>query len=304
MSLFTTSTLLGYEVAESYTAEPLPETETIQLEPLAALGEGPARENSGIVKSRHHENVYWMLNDSGDEPRIYPITRNGEVWGAQRYEDVSGVLIGGAINVDWEDIAVDASGNVLIADVGNNCNCRQDLVIYVVPEPRPEAGRAPLLKKLFFRYPDQFEFPAPSFDYNYDCEGIFTIEDDIFILTKNRSDSFVKLYSLRDPVTDKINVLTYLGQFDVHGKSTASDATPDGLQLVITTYDYIWHFERESLDQSFFSGAISVMKYEAPQVEAICFMDSESLLLACEESANLYEVNLGQFRPYQPNRDW
>lgn len=198
---------------------------------------------------------------------------------------------------------MDASGNVLIADVGNNCNCRQDLVIYVVPEPRPEAGRAPFLKKLFFRYPDQFRFPAPSFDFNFDCESIFTIKDDIFILTKNRSDSFVKLYSMRDPVSEKINVLTYLGRFDVHGKSTASDATPDGLQLVITTYDSIWHFQRESLDQSFFNGEISFMKYDAPQVEAVCFEDPKPLLLACEESANLYEVKLENLMPYHPNRD-
>ena len=292
-----------YGVADEFTAVPFPELEPVVLAPIAKLGKGPDRENSGIVKSRTREDVYWMENDSGDEPRIYAINRKGEVYGAERYEDISGVLIGGAINIDWEDITVDASGNVLIADVGNNCNCRRDLVIYVVPEPRPDAGRAAFLKKLFFRYPDQYDYPAPSHDFNYDCEGVFTIGDTIYIASKNRSDTYTKLYKMDNPKSDEVNTLTYIGRFDVHGKATGADATPNGLQLAIVTYDLIWHFRRSSLEQPFFDGEISVMKYDAPQVEAICFADNETLLLSCEQTATLFEVKVGDLLPYQPNRN-
>jgi hypothetical protein len=291
------------EIAPQFQPNPMPELETVVLEPIATLGEGPAKENSGIVKSRTRENVYWMMNDSGDEPRIYAIKKDGSVWGAQRYEGVSGVYIGGAINVDWEDIAVDASGNVLIADLGNNCNCRRDMSIYVVPEPRPDAGRAPFLKQIFVRYSDQPEIPAPSYDFNYDCEGIFTIKDTIYVLSKNRSDTFTKLYKLKDPKLGEINKLKYVGAFDVRGKSTASDATEDGLQLVITTYDHIWHFKRNSRKDSFFSGDISVMRFEADQVEAVCFDDKDTILLACEKTAELYEVKLTDLTPYHPDKN-
>ena len=303
LNLFLVSSTFSYEIADEFKSNPLPELETIKLEATASLGRGPDRENSGIVKSRNHKDVYWMQNDSGDEPRIYAVNRKGEVYGAERYEDLTGVYIGGAINVDWEDIAVDDSGNILIADVGNNCNCRKDLVIYVVPEPRPEAGRTPYLRKLFFEYPDQYNFPAPSGDFNYDCEGIFTVGDTIYILSKNRSDSFAKLYKLKDPKEGKINKLKYIGRFDVHGKSTASDTTVDGLQLIITTYDLIWHFKRENTRQSFFDGEISVGKFEAPQVEAACFIDPETLVLACEQSATLFEVKVSDLKPYKPNKN-
>lgn len=300
------SLFLGFSahgIADEFKAVALPELETVVLVPSAKLGKGPDRENSGIVKSRTREDVYWMENDSGDEPRIYAVNRKGEVYGAERYEEVSGVLIGGAINIDWEDITVDASGNVLIADVGNNCNCRRDLVIYVVPEPRPDAGRAAFLKKLFFRYPDQYEYPAPSQDFNYDCEGVFTVGDTIYIASKNRSDTYTKLYAMEDPKSDEVNTLIYIGRFDVHGKATGADATPDGLHLVIVTYEYIWHFKRTSLEQSFFEGEISVMKYEAPQVEAVCFADSDTLLLSCEQSATLFEVNVADLIAYQPDKN-
>ena len=34
------------------------------------LGDGPAEEHSGIVRSRNWADVFWMHNDTGDEPRI------------------------------------------------------------------------------------------------------------------------------------------------------------------------------------------------------------------------------------------
>jgi hypothetical protein len=135
------------------------------------LGAGPAKEHSGIVKSRNWPNTYWMHNDSGDEPRIYPVTRNGEVVKSEREPETPGVMIAGAINVDWEDITVDDRGRVIVADVGNNRNDRRDLVLYIIPEPAPQAERTTFMKRIFFRYPEQEEFPAPENDFNYDCES-------------------------------------------------------------------------------------------------------------------------------------
>lgn len=80
------------------------------LDEGSALGAGPAKEHSGIVKSRNWPDVYWMHNDSGDEPRIYPVRRSGEVVKSEREPKTPGVTIAGAINVDWEDITVDDRG--------------------------------------------------------------------------------------------------------------------------------------------------------------------------------------------------
>ncbi|MEE4380415.1 MAG: hypothetical protein V2J02_00320 [Pseudomonadales bacterium] len=273
-------------------------SEPLVLVPSAQLGAGPARENSGIVASRRHAGLYWMINDSGDEPRVYPVRRDGSVATPERYE-APGVLVGGAINVDWEDIALDASGRLLVPDFGNNGNDRRDLVIYVLDEPRPEAGRTTWRERWFFRYPEQTAFPAPPEDFDYDAEALFTVGDRAYVLTKHRSDDATTLYALVEPHADRVNTLVRLGEFDVGGRVTAADATADGLRLVVATYDTLWLFERDDPAQSFFDGRVSRLAFEAPQVEAVCFGDASGswLLLADEEAAALYEVPLDRFRP-------
>jgi len=119
----------------------LPKVAPVNLEPLADL-EGPAgsKEVSGIVASRQWPGVFWVHNDSGDEPRIYPVDRQGRMRKSARAADAPGVLIGSVINSDWEDIAVDASGHVIVADVGNNSNGRRDLALTTSSSPSRRPG--------------------------------------------------------------------------------------------------------------------------------------------------------------------
>ena len=285
-------------------AAPLPVT--------AELAPGPARENSGVVASRRHDGVFWMINDSGDAPRVYPVLRDGSVYGASRgapeYKpdtgdaardgyDAPGVLVGGAINVDWEDIALDADGRLLVPDFGNNSNDRRDLVIYVIDEPRLGAGRTTWRQKWFFRYPEQTEFPAPSDDFNYDAEALFTVGTTPYVLTKHRSDTDTRLYALLDPQPDVVNDARLLERFDIGGKVTGADASVDGLRLVVVTYDAAWLFERTSLEAPFFAGRVRRHPFEAEQVEAVCFIDADAtrVLLADEAAAVFHELDVNTF---------
>ena len=109
---------------------------TRALKVVARLPPGPDRESSGIVRSRKHPDLFWVHNDSGDEPRLYPIHRDGSPYRSTDHPDVPGVLIEGATHVDWEDITTLADGTLVIADLGNNGNARKDLAIYFVDEPR------------------------------------------------------------------------------------------------------------------------------------------------------------------------
>lgn len=271
------------------------------LEAGFPLAEGPRKENSGIVGSLTTAGLYWMINDSGDEPRVYPVGERGEAFQSSRYGDTPGVLLGGAINVDWEDIAVDGAGRLLIPDFGNNRNDRRDLVIYVVPEPSPLAGRTTYLKRLFFSYPEQTSFPAPKNDFNYDAEALFAVGQDIFVLTKHRSDTATRLYLLREGQSDSVTPLLLQGQFPIEGKVTGADASPDGLRLIVTTYERLWLFERASLTEPFFEGRVSVLDFEADQVEAVCFSreDGNRLLVADEARGELYHVSLNSLKPYR-----
>ena len=92
------------------------------------------RESSGLVKSRTYPGVFWTHNDSGDTPRIFAISAEGEL--------VAEVAVEDADHLDWEDIAVDDSGHLYVGDFGNNLNTRRDLVVYRMPEPDPRTERS------------------------------------------------------------------------------------------------------------------------------------------------------------------
>jgi hypothetical protein len=289
--------LTGLLLATTSLAAPADSDAPLQLKPSARLGKGPAAENSGIVRSRTQSDVFWMHNDSGDEPRIYPVHRDGSVYRSVREPRTPGVLIGGAINVDWEDITVDNQGQVIVADFGNNPNNRRDLVLYYLNEPDATAERTGLKKSIFFRYPDQTEFPAGSEDFNYDAEAVFAVGDVVHVLTKHRSDTFSTLYRLDDPKPHVTNVLTRLASFDSGGRVTGADASPDGRRLVVITYERIWLFERDSLDSSFFEGRVLTRAYKAGDVEAVCFADDQTLILGDESRRVLYEVPIADLHP-------
>lgn len=270
----------------------LPDLAPVKLEAVGAFGPGAAKENSGTVKSRRIDDLYWTQNDSGDGPVVYPIHRDGSLWTSERYPEEPGVEIGGAINVDWEDIAVDDEGHLIVCDVGNNGNDRRDLVLYYVDEPSPLAGRTSYKKKVFLRYPDQSQFPAPRSDFNFDCEGVFHARGKIYLISKNRSDTFGKLYRLDAYEQGVTNTLTYLDRFDFGGKTTGADATPDARRLAVTTYDALWVFETDGLGDDYFGGKIYWLPFEAKQVEAVCFESPDSLLLGDEQAAEIYRIAL------------
>ena len=252
----------------------------------------PGKENSGIVKSRTTDNLFWIHNDSGDEPKIYPIRANGEDYKVTRYAGDLGVTIAGAINVDWEDITVDDLGNVIVSDLGNNRNDRRDLVFYIIPEPNPSAGRSTFIKRYFVRYPEQTSFPAPKENFNFDCESVFTINNVIYCFSKNRSDSLSTLYRLDNPEEGKQNVLTALETINVGGQVVGADASADGKKLVLITYESIWLLERNSLEESFFTGTIHYAPYKAEQCESVCFADDQTLKMVDEVTGILFDVNI------------
>ncbi|MBL8757124.1 MAG: endonuclease/exonuclease/phosphatase family protein, partial [Phycisphaerae bacterium] len=285
------------------------------LKPVGPLGPGANKEISGIVRGlRTHagQPVFWTQNDSGDEARIYPIRADGTLITSVREPETPGTLIGGAINSDWEDIALlrrsDGTAQIIVPDFGNNSNARADLGLYFIGEPEPDESRTTFIRKVLFRYPDQSRLPAPKDDFNYDAEGLFTVGEQVFILSKNRSDTFTKLYRLDDQVEGVVNTLTYVDRFDLGGQATGADCSPDGLRLAVLTYTHVWLFERASIEEPFFAGRLRCRAYRlegqkptaASDSEAICFEDDAHLLLADETTAMLYRVPIAEIPEVRP----
>ena len=63
-------------------------------------------EISGIVASRTDSGVLWLHNDPGDKPRLFTVDYLGVQLGTYLLSDVNAV--------DWEDIAPDSSGTLMM----------------------------------------------------------------------------------------------------------------------------------------------------------------------------------------------
>ena len=119
-------------------------------------------ESSGLQMAG---NYLWSFNDGGNSPTLYRIDTLTNLI-LQR------VILSGASNVDWEDIAFD--GNYFyIGDFGNNLNgARTDLKIYKFPlSDIPDYINHPLVTitaqqtaTISFTYSDQ---PQPPVSHNF-----------------------------------------------------------------------------------------------------------------------------------------
>ncbi len=276
---------------------PTPVVDPLPLQFIARLPAGAALESSGIVRSRRHEDLLWSLNDSGNAPRLYALHRDGSPYLKTEEPQTPGVLIEGAKNVDWEDLATFADGTLIIADLGNNQNARQDLALYFVPEPDPTAARSAPARRFPVRFPDQASFPPPANALNFDCEAVFVADGQVYCLTKHRSDARTKLYRLDNPRENEINTLSLVDDFEIGGKVVAADYDESGRRLLVLTYRTVWLFEREAPGSSFFRGRISRRDFALPQSEAICFADGETAFMTDELADSLFAFRLSELRP-------
>ena len=64
---------------------------------VCALADARITESSGLASSSRSDEVFFTHNDSGDEPRVFAVGRNGET--------LTTLTVPGAANLDWEDIA-------------------------------------------------------------------------------------------------------------------------------------------------------------------------------------------------------
>lgn len=281
--------------------------EALELKPHANVRHKPIDEMSGIARSNTYEGIYWVHNDSGDRARIFPIRLDGSIVFApfvsrrdssDRPEDPTvfyeGIQIEGAVNIDWEDIAIEGD-TLYIADMGNNGNARRDLAVYVVKEPNPEATlQAHALKRIPIAYPDQKAFPGDV--WHFDCEAVFVFNGKLYFITKHRAprqlavpETSANLYRLDTMHTDRVNFLTKADSHpDLGGWVTAASLSPDGRTLAVlcqAPQQSIWLFERPARGDRFFSQgkARRIPIRDGKQCEAIEWVDATRLVITNEQ---------------------
>lgn len=244
------------------------------LKPDGSIDPALLTECSGLVQSLRYSGIFWALGDSGSGAAIVPLTANGAL--APGWQGP--VRVEGWKNYDWEDLALDGRGNLIIADVGNNSGSRKQLMLHFLPEPKPGASVVRPARTLRVHYEDQTE-ASPDFD----CEAVFCSGERVFLLTKRRGDGHTVLYRLDGDSTRRSNPLHSVSSYPIDGLVTAADVSPDGKLVAVLTYTSVWLFETEPRKGDIFSGTIRRKPFFAWQGEAIAFDGNDSLVVANEQ---------------------
>ncbi|MBP3302703.1 MAG: hypothetical protein J6L64_06200 [Opitutales bacterium] len=270
------------------------EKEPLSLKPCAMFNTERVKECSGLEKSVRYADTIWTVSDSGSAPVVFALRESGDVViPAAARKKYAGIRVTGTRNLDWECVALDEKGNLIIGDVGNNLSNRRNLCFYIVPEPNPARDVVtPPRKKISFYYPSQNEFPAVS--RNYDCESCFALNGQIYFFTKHWSDTETVLWRV-DPSVETYQAAVPVSRFDANGMVTDAALSPSRKRLAVLTYHCVWVFElpgrggNGKIDEAkFFTHSPAKFRRLAPpkeqwQLEGIAFIGEDVLLIASEQ---------------------
>lgn len=211
----------------------------------AILADPSLVESSGIVASPTTPGLLWLHNDSGDRARIFAVRTDGA--------RVGRVTLSGAAAHDYEDIGAapcpDGSGPCLwVADIGNNNHDRNDLAIYVFPEPvvDPDVPFADMESAAVARY--RFHYPMAAAP---DAEALLVAPDGstFYILEKIDWDR-ARAWKHPGPLVPDVDTeLVSLPAFATPGVNrpggrqiTGGSMHPSGRRVLVRTYSGVYEY--------------------------------------------------------------
>jgi hypothetical protein len=199
-------------------------------------------EASGTAQSVANPGLFWTIGDSGNPPELLAVDSTGTLRGR--------VVIRGAVNVDWESVALGPCGQarcVYIADTGDNGERRSEVRLYRLVEPSLPADGATISRtaeSLGLRYPD----------HPHDVEATGVAPDgSILLVTKGRSGSILAFTvpagawlgggSVIATLLDTLPVTPRMGS----GRAVTGLAmTPQGERVAVRTYREVYLFRRDA----------------------------------------------------------
>lgn len=273
----------------------VPDRPPLALRPSGALDRKAVPECSALLASRRHPRTFWTLSDSGGPARLVPVRATGLVVTGAAGAGYLGAEVPGARNLDWEALAEDGAGNLVIGDVGNNLSRRRELNLLIVPEPIPGAATTGPFRQVAFSWPDQREFPDP--ELRHDCEAMFLHRGRIHLLTKHRRDTRTTVWRAEIPASGSRAFLTQVGALEARGMVTDASVSPDGRWLAVLTYRLLWVFDLRGAPENPLAGPAHARLLQPPaaqwQLEGCAWADERTILLGAEEGA-LFTVPLAE----------
>jgi hypothetical protein len=240
-------------------------------------------ESSGLAASRKHADVFWTHNDSGNGPFIFAITREGKF--------LAEYPVAGVRNNDWEAIAADDEGHLFIADIGNNDQKRDRVIIYRVDEPDPaSAGRNGKGAALRVNQTWRLKYPAKPFD----AEALFVHQGKGYLVSKllNGKNAGVYRFDLTSAGSDAAT-LEHICDVPIRSPVTDASISADGSRLAVMTVTGPNLFQIDGDVANAAKVQPAYVNYFDPgdmNMEGICFVD-EGLLASTEQGQMLLFEN-------------
>jgi hypothetical protein len=247
-----------------------PTTQAPAFEIVGKIDSPAIPESSGIVESRTYPGIFWTHNDSGNQPEVFAITREGRLINSFSIQ---------AKNVDWEDIAIDEQGHLYLADIGNNLHERTTLQIYRIPEPNPRARSDTIVPDQVFH----LRYPAQPFD----AESLFFLGDAGYIIAKHLELQQAGIYRFDPKMPGDPQILTKVIDLPTRMPVTAADVSRDGKFLAIMSLVGPSVYRIDGDLKNVRKGPIWSAACLDPNIEAICFV-KDGLLGTTERGRVLF----------------
>lgn len=233
-------------------------------------------ETSGLAISGADPETLWSHNDSGGEPELYSIGRDGSRVGTVR--------VAGARNRDWEDMSAGpcpAGRCLFIGDFGDNEAVRDEVAVYLVPEPDPTGGPTLRAERFPFTYPG-----GPR-----DAEAMFVLPSgELYVVSKGRTSN-VSLYRYPQPFRrDEVVEMEHVGDLtstrpELAQQVTSAEASPDGEWVAIRSYAALMLYRSaDLLAGRAATSLIDLSPLGEPQGEAVAMYDDGLVVLTSEAS--------------------
>lgn len=237
------------------------------------------------------EDAFWMLNDSGNKPSVYLVSKEGKIQKELKVQ---------AKNIDWEDLTQDKKRNLYIGDFGNNYNKRKDLSILKINSKDLSSKHKVIAERIEFSYPEQINFPPKKEKRYFDTEAFFEWEGNFYIFTKSRvKGAYGRTFLYQVPNKAGTYKAKLLSQFETTGDGwncsiTGADISRDRKKVALITHQAVWVFYSFT-GNDFFSGEVKEYSFDhISQKESVTFINDSLLFIADEENKNSGR-NLYQF---------
>lgn len=244
-------------------------------------------EISGL--ERLNDSVLIAINDGGNTPHVFFLNTSGQI--------LKKTLITNAKNTDWEDLTIDESGNLYIADTGNNSNDRKDLCVLKVNAKLAYNADSIPAERIGLTYSQQKAFPPPISEQRFDCEALYWRDDSLHLITKIKANIFGKANRMPEDYVipdfsgnfiaqksqDSLNYLIHVGKKGLRDLVTAVDCKR-GKVAVLTYSSLTIHSLETKNNKTTFSDKYQKLRFKRlSQKEAVLLFSDKIIFVAAEK---------------------